>query len=220
MIFAPQLLTGTRKCIVAMEGNGPLHGTARDLRRIVMSDDPVAGPTSPARGSWDSIPPYLSPGAGRPVSRQWRCAAHRPARREIAADRASVFGFARVRSIDCGASVMISPQFIPAGLLPGVCRIRKAADSLGGYLLDRLPSFSKKRYDQEVAADATAAVRKRYAVTRYLSRLGRPARFPQLAHHRGSAVSLPLTSRRRQPQGGNPCPRKLSYSYEGSRQTH
>jgi uncharacterized protein (DUF362 family) len=28
--------------IVAMEGDGPLHGTARDLGRIVMSDDPVA----------------------------------------------------------------------------------------------------------------------------------------------------------------------------------
>ena len=49
MIFAPQLLTGTRKCIVAMEGNGPLHGTARDLRRIVMSDDPVAADFTGAR---------------------------------------------------------------------------------------------------------------------------------------------------------------------------
>jgi uncharacterized protein (DUF362 family) len=28
--------------IVAMEGSGPLHGTARDLGRIVISDDPVA----------------------------------------------------------------------------------------------------------------------------------------------------------------------------------
>ena len=49
MIFARQLLTGTRKCIVAMEGHGPLHGTARDLRRIVRSDDPVAADFTCAR---------------------------------------------------------------------------------------------------------------------------------------------------------------------------
>jgi len=35
--------------IVAMEGNGPLHGTARDLGRIVMSDDPVAADFTCAR---------------------------------------------------------------------------------------------------------------------------------------------------------------------------
>jgi len=35
--------------IVAMEGNGPLHGTARDLGRIVMSDDPVAADVTCAR---------------------------------------------------------------------------------------------------------------------------------------------------------------------------
>jgi len=28
--------------IVAMEGNGPLHGSARNLGRIILSDDPVA----------------------------------------------------------------------------------------------------------------------------------------------------------------------------------
>jgi uncharacterized protein (DUF362 family) len=35
--------------IVAMEGNGPLQGTARDLGRIVMSDDPVAADFTCAR---------------------------------------------------------------------------------------------------------------------------------------------------------------------------
>ena len=35
--------------IVAMEGDGPLHGTARDLGRIVMSDDPVAADFTCAR---------------------------------------------------------------------------------------------------------------------------------------------------------------------------
>jgi uncharacterized protein (DUF362 family) len=35
--------------IVAMEGNGPLHGTARNLGRIVMSDDPVAADFTCAR---------------------------------------------------------------------------------------------------------------------------------------------------------------------------
>jgi uncharacterized protein (DUF362 family) len=35
--------------IVAMEGNGPFHGTARDLGRIVMSDDPVAADFTCAR---------------------------------------------------------------------------------------------------------------------------------------------------------------------------
>jgi len=35
--------------IVAMEGNGPLHGTARDLGRVVMSDDPVAADFTCAR---------------------------------------------------------------------------------------------------------------------------------------------------------------------------
>jgi uncharacterized protein (DUF362 family) len=35
--------------IVAMEGNGPLQGTARELDRIVMSDDPVAGDFTCAR---------------------------------------------------------------------------------------------------------------------------------------------------------------------------
>ena len=35
--------------IVAMEGNGPLHGTARDLGRIVMPDDPVAADFTCAR---------------------------------------------------------------------------------------------------------------------------------------------------------------------------
>ena len=35
--------------IVGMEGNGPLQGTARDLGRIVMSDDPVAADFTCAR---------------------------------------------------------------------------------------------------------------------------------------------------------------------------
>ena len=35
--------------IVAMEGNGPLHGTARELGRIVMSDDAVAADFTCAR---------------------------------------------------------------------------------------------------------------------------------------------------------------------------
>ena len=35
--------------IVAMEGNGPLQGTARDLGQIVMSDDPVAADFTCAR---------------------------------------------------------------------------------------------------------------------------------------------------------------------------
>ena len=35
--------------IVAMEGNGPLHGTARDLGRIVMSDDQLAADFTCAR---------------------------------------------------------------------------------------------------------------------------------------------------------------------------
>ena len=35
--------------IVAMEGNGPLHGTATELGRIVMSDDPVAADFTCAR---------------------------------------------------------------------------------------------------------------------------------------------------------------------------
>jgi hypothetical protein len=35
--------------VVAMEGNGPLHGTARDLGRIVMSDDPVPADFTCAR---------------------------------------------------------------------------------------------------------------------------------------------------------------------------
>jgi uncharacterized protein (DUF362 family) len=35
--------------IIAMEGNGPLHGTARTLGRIVLSDDPVAADFTCAR---------------------------------------------------------------------------------------------------------------------------------------------------------------------------
>ena len=35
--------------IVAMEGNGPLHGTARALNKIVLSDDPVAADFTCAR---------------------------------------------------------------------------------------------------------------------------------------------------------------------------
>jgi uncharacterized protein (DUF362 family) len=35
--------------IVAMEGNGPLNGTARSLGRIVLSDDPVAADATCAR---------------------------------------------------------------------------------------------------------------------------------------------------------------------------
>jgi Domain of unknown function (DUF362) len=33
--------------IVAMEGNGPLNGTARPLGKIVLADDPVAGMVEP-----------------------------------------------------------------------------------------------------------------------------------------------------------------------------
>lgn len=35
--------------IMAMEGNGPLHGTPRPLNRIVLADDPVAADTTCAR---------------------------------------------------------------------------------------------------------------------------------------------------------------------------
>jgi uncharacterized protein (DUF362 family) len=35
--------------VVAMEGNGPLHGTARNLGRIVLADDPVAADATCAR---------------------------------------------------------------------------------------------------------------------------------------------------------------------------
>ena len=35
--------------IVAMEGNGPLQGTARELHRIVLADDPVAADATCAR---------------------------------------------------------------------------------------------------------------------------------------------------------------------------
>jgi uncharacterized protein (DUF362 family) len=35
--------------ITAMEGNGPLQGTARDLRKIVLADDPVAADATCAR---------------------------------------------------------------------------------------------------------------------------------------------------------------------------
>ena len=35
--------------IVAMEGNGPLHGTGRALNKIVLSDDPVAADFTCAR---------------------------------------------------------------------------------------------------------------------------------------------------------------------------
>ena len=34
---------------VAMEGNGPLNGTARPLRKIVLADDPVAADATCAR---------------------------------------------------------------------------------------------------------------------------------------------------------------------------
>src|SRR5215831_18558576 len=38
-----------KRPLAAMEGNGPLHGTARDLGRVVMSGDPVAADFTCAR---------------------------------------------------------------------------------------------------------------------------------------------------------------------------
>jgi uncharacterized protein (DUF362 family) len=92
--------------IVAMEGNGPLQGTARDLGRIVMSDDPVAADFTCARLM--GFDPYrIAHLAQGSVSRQWGCAAHRATGRDIATDRATVFGVARVRTYDCGVNLLI-----------------------------------------------------------------------------------------------------------------
>jgi hypothetical protein len=57
--------------VVDMEGNGPLHGTAQDLRRIVMAEDPVAAEFTCARLM--GFDPYRisHPAQAGPVSRQW-----------------------------------------------------------------------------------------------------------------------------------------------------
>jgi uncharacterized protein (DUF362 family) len=114
--------------IVAMEGNGPLHGTARDLGRIVMSDDPVAADFTCARLM--GFDPYRISHLAQAAEFLGNGDVERIDQRgEIAAGCASVCGVARVCTFDCGGNVMTSPQVVPAGTPSRVCRTRKAADS-------------------------------------------------------------------------------------------
>jgi hypothetical protein len=72
--------------IIAMEGNGPLHGSARNLGRIVLSDDPVAADFTCAVNGIQSWTCFLSRPSRR-VPRQWYDGTDSALGRELAKKR-------------------------------------------------------------------------------------------------------------------------------------
>ena len=70
--------------VIAMEGNGPLHGTHRHLGKIVLADDPVAADFTCARLM--GLDPYrgVASQSGRAFSRERLESSHRPDRRSPA----------------------------------------------------------------------------------------------------------------------------------------